>query len=228
MKRILLTGVVVAFLSSALPSTASPITVVGWPAVEADGNCFPFGCGYSGEYQQVYSKNVFTGPITIIGLEFYNTATNDGASFMNSGNWTIALSTTARDWDTLSSTFGANIGADNSTVFSGNLSRPWAFGDTLTIDFTTPFTYDPAYGNLLMDVLVTGATDANGHIWFDASAGNTTMGRTYNAGNTDSGYGLVTGFESSDPTVVPEPASLLLLGTGLIGLVGRAWRKRRQ
>ena len=44
-------------------------------------------------------------------------------------------------------------------VFSGNLSQPWAFGDTLHINLTTPFAYNPADGNLLM-------ADENGvHLW---------------------------------------------------------------
>jgi hypothetical protein len=127
-------------LLSAAPATAD--TVLGLPADTGAGNCDPFGCAYADQYQQVYTHSLFSGPITITGLEFFNTQINQGATSMNSGTWDISLSTSPADWNSLSETFASNIGADNTLVFSGSLSQPWAFGDTLTINFTTPFSYN--------------------------------------------------------------------------------------
>lgn len=207
---------------------ASPI-VVGNPPDAGTGNCFPFGCAYDGEYQQVYSSRLFSGPITITDLEFYNTQYNSGATAMNSGTWTIFLSTTSADWNTMSGIFANNLGSNNTMVFTGNLLQPWAFGDTLHINLGTAFTYDPTQGNLLMDVMVSGASKAGGTIYFDfdgstLSQRNTFFGRlTGSGGFAASGEGLVTGFSAS----VPEPGNLTLFGLGAL-LVGTFVGLRRR
>jgi PEP-CTERM motif len=207
-------------LLCAVPAFADQ--TIGLPA--DTNNCFPFGCAYDGEYQQVYTASAFSGPITITNLEFFNTFANSGATSMNSGTWTIYLSTTSADWNSLSPTFSSNIGADNTMVFSGNLSQPWTFPDTLHINLTTPFTYTPGSGNLLMDVVVSGANDTGGTIGFDANDVNSIMGRVYNGGVTDFGSGLVTDF-TTGAGATPEPSSIFLFGSGLVALLGAARRK---
>jgi hypothetical protein len=210
------------------PTAGQNDPIIGLPADPNYGNCFPFGCAYNGSYQQVYISSQFSGPITITGLSFYNTQVNDEATAMNSGTWTISLSTTSKNLDTLSTTFSNNIGPDNTQVFSGNLAQSWAFGDTLAIVLTTPFTYNPSSGNLLMTVVATGTTAPDGFIYFDTNGeaeegGDTIMGRVYCSevegagvdcgptGLVDSGFGLVTDISSA----VVSKETLTVTETGL-------------
>jgi hypothetical protein len=236
MKKTLAALVACTALVLGLPAFAG-VVIVGNPPDVGTGNSYPFGSAYDGEYQQVYNGSQFSGPITITNLEFYNTQFNNFATAMNSGNWTIGLGTVSTDWNTLNSVMSLN--GSTTTVFSGNLAQPWAFGDTLVINLTTPFTYNPGSGNLLMDIVVSNASAPGGVIFFDTNGyngggynGNTFMGRAYcpgglncgGVGSVDSGYGLVTGFSFGNSTT-PEPSSLLLLGSGVLGLAGMLRRK---
>jgi hypothetical protein len=188
--------------------------IIGLPPTPGNGNCFPFGCSYNSEYQQVFTQSPFAslGPVRITQLSFYNTQFNGGANAMNSGTWTISLSTTSKDWNTLLPTFASNIGQDNQIVFTGNLSQPWSFPKTMTITLTNPFIYDPSQGNLLMDVITQGVSSPGGNIYFDSTGLNavgtgssTVTSRDYCgftgclSGTVNTGYGLVTGFGFTTP-----------------------------
>src|SRR6185437_1441578 len=97
-----------------------------------------------------------------------------------------------------------------------------------------PFTYDPANGNLLLDVVFNSATQFNGGsaLYFRAGfSPNTTRAANPESGGTATtvdGFGLQTSFTTgTGPAPVPEPSTLLLLGTGLTS-VAAGIRKRRK
>ena len=109
-----------------------------------------------------------------------------GQSGPHSVNLRIYASTTTRSVAGLSMTFADNLGADNTLVFNGTLN--WATGNLpgpgntrqfdIVFPCTTPFLYDPAAGNLLLDTQLSG----NGQsITLDTVVGNPTAREIVNS-----------------------------------------------
>ena len=119
-----------------------------------------------------------------------------GQSGPRSVNLRISASTTTRSVAGLSMTFADNLGADTTLVFNGTLN--WTTGNLpgpgntrqfdIVFPCTTPFLYDPAAGNLLLDTQLSG----NGQsITLDTVEGNPTAREIV---NTTSSNGVTADF----------------------------------
>jgi hypothetical protein len=222
-KTIALLALSIAALA-ATPAAAVDFTI----GTGTSDNCFPFGCQLSGQtstrYQQVYDAAAFPGAVTITALSF--TVVSGGSQLID-GPVSISLSTTSVGVGSIDTVnFDANLGADNLVVFNDVL--PALSGGLLTINFATPFSYNPVGGNLLFNLSRARGTDLSPGVgpFFAAAGGDSTVtSRAQNFGSSNIGWGLNTTF-STGAAVVPEPASWAMLIAGF-GLVGAAARRRR-
>jgi len=232
------------------PTGARAVEIVGpngYETVDGDtGNLFPFFASSvtnnSMRYQQVFDASEFGaiaaggGTITEIAFRAHSESPPFAAAL---ASVQIDLSTTAKVADGLSTTFADNVGSDDTVVFG---PAPFAISSTQPANFTntakpfeivfpllTPFFYDPALGNLLLDIRipVQAAQPLLATVALDGTvSGSDATSRVYsydndvNSPTADqvSSYGLIARFTA---TAVPEPGTLPLLALGLAALARR-------
>ena len=199
-------------------------------------------------YQQVFAGSQFSsfaGPQEINEVDFRNGNFVHEAFTTTISDVQISLSTTSKAVDGLSATFADNVGGDSTVVYSGALTL--SSTDTLQADgthvfdiaihFQNDFLYNPASGNLLLDVMNFSGADASivNADYFDAVDSPTDpTSRVYGpegipgstTGTADS-LGLIAQFGYGSPSVVPEPSSFLMTGLGGFGLLIAARRHRK-
>lgn len=205
------------------PGSASSIVI----GSSGSNNAFPFAAvTYRGEYQQVYTAADFSGSVLIDQLAFRSVNGFGGLSL--SDTFTLGLGTTSASPSAPGTSYAGNKRPDLTTVFTGTVSETLAGNGTFDffIDFSSPFLYNPTLGNLLLDVFVTNTSAV---ALFDAGNSPDT-GRLFNLGGhgpvtPGANFGLVTRF---DVAAVPEPATIPLVGMGVLAMLVAEYRRRRK
>ncbi len=222
-------GALALLLAQAAP--ASAVTVGNFDS----GNCYPALCNDSGtstgqtiDWQEVYSHNAFSGPLTIDSITFFFDQSTAGLSNVLAGDYTVSLSYSAFAPGSLSTTLANNVGSPQVLFSSGHVSGLDSANPSTTIT-GAPFSYDPGLGDLLLEIVASNQANVpnySGNGYFEADSSSTLISRAYCVTNKSCGSSpgaLVTEFNAS----VPEPITLSLFGAGIAGLAGLRLRRKK-
>ena len=203
-------------------------------------SAYPFNSTTGARYQQVYSGaalDFHPGGAWITDIVF-RLDSGAGRSFGTTlQDIQINLSTTPAGEGSLSPVFVGNVGANDTIVFdrgSMRISGIWSPGTSpqqfaIVLSLPRPFFYNPAEGNLLLDI-----RDFSGNgpdiPPFDATSNIDGVGRVFASDvNALSGSADVTGLMTAfNFSTVPEPSTVSLVGFGVVVLGVIKFRQRRK
>jgi len=205
----------------------------------------------TGRFQEIFDANQFsvfgTGQ-TITQVAFRGNSgnvPNGGLAILD--NIEVRLSTSSKTPQTLSSTYADNANADATLVYSGAITflRAYDAGTPRSFNYIIPlqagFVYNPALGGLLLDIRVIQGLNPSSQSpvpTFDYSTITNSLGVVRSQSATTTGYSDATGSVFSghgfpvqltyEPTAAPEPATLMMMGTGGMGLLLAGGMRRRR
>lgn len=204
-----------AFVAGVFAATVSAqLTVVipnGTATVPGNtSNAFPWGTSAAGwgglRLMCVYDSANFTNqgvtyPIVITGLKW---RPNDGSSAYSGGTFsqaTVALSTAAVNYASVTTNYASNHGPDLATVYSGPVVHPGGGGGpsgvvtpwSVDVQFTNSFPYDPTAGSdLAIDVDYPGGSNFVGGslTQMDVQSAGSMSARVYASSNYPNANGV--------------------------------------
>ena len=170
MRHLLLAATAAVLVPAPLAAQLTLVAPTGYAGADGNANnAYPWNRGaQSMRIQLVYDSSHFTGqgaavPVRISRLRFRPDA---AVASWSGGSWPnvrIDLATSTADFLAVHPTFAANLGGDVTTVHQGPVvvsagtasgagAQPWH----VDIALATPFVYDPAVGDLVVDVRLDG------------------------------------------------------------------------
>jgi hypothetical protein len=215
-----------AIVSGAPFSGQADSVVLPKQAENTPGNqAWDWGAGIDARWQQVFNAEVLVSAMPngawITGLAFRSDAGNATISFDSLG---VRMSTTAVRAGPLERAFARNTGADETLVYAANGVR-WVLTGvgsfSAVVPFSTPFFYNPARGNLLMDVTF---INPSAHVTVDADRSQGVdmiwaRGVPIPIQGEGGAQGVVTRIDFNP---IPEPSTMVTLSAGVAILVA-AW-----
>lgn len=218
----------IAMALGASVASASPVIIDGANNLPSSGDC-TFACLTS--YQQVYSASLFSGTVDISKVEFRYSY--DGNAWSAGNNYSLTIGIANGGVNGLTANQAGNMASSQlfgTQSFTGTSTQGGWYG------FSGNYVYDSSLGDLIIWIQRTAGSSSSVSTDYNGDSGGE-FSRTF-AGDgwcslasacVGSDYGNVTRLEvnAAQGNDLPEPASLALVGLGLLAAAGVRRRAAR-